>query len=425
MNRLSAPKSKRQFYRILHHAAEEAVFKIETANSTNKKRKIDTFLENQKETTNANISFKHSQTSDINTEKHIAHKSIVNADSFSVETDQDTTNSKTDNVCEQNEQIYSKTLKSFVDSVNYNNDELIDKFSIINYLSYADNVQTSNEFINERVHDYKCNEDINDYLEHNLKIWAVENNISRTSFQKLLKILNKVHPNLRSDPRTIFGNLNNVSVEVMGNGQYYNFNLKNMLKEQLKMRKPPLLLLPIIWLKFNIDGLPLFKSSRIQLWAILGLIKELNLPPFVCAVYCGKEKPDLKLFLKDFVPELKDLLANGIIINDIKYTIFVKSFIFDAPGRAFLKGIKGHGGYYGCYYGCEKCVQKGQWKKTRVIFPEYLSTLRTDISFAERKQKKHHKEISPLVDIGINMITMFPLDPMHLVYLGVMRKLFA
>lgn len=38
-------------------------------------------------------------------------------------------------------------------------------------------------------------------------------------------------------------------------------------------------------------------------------------------------------------------------------------------------------------------------------------------------QKKHHKEISPLVDIGIKMITMFPLNTMHLIYLGVMRKL--
>lgn len=46
------------------------------------------------------------------------------------------------------------------------------------------------------------------------------------------------------------------------------------------------------------------------------------------------------------------------------------------------------------YYGCEKCVQKDQWKKRRVIFPDHSSNLRTDKSFAKRKQKKHHKEIS-------------------------------
>lgn len=137
---------------------------------------------------------------------------------------------------------------------------------------------------------------------------------------------------------------NNISIETMGDGQYYNFNLKNMLQEQLQMRSSS----PIIWLKFNVDGLPLFKSSRIQLWPILCLIEEFNFTSFVCAVYCGKEKPDLKLFLKDFVPELKDLMENGIIINNTKYTVFVRSFICDAPARAFLRGIKGHGGYYGC-----------------------------------------------------------------------------
>lgn len=412
MDQLSAAKSKRQFYRILRDAADKAVCQIETENQVFKKRKIDIFSREDQENNNFNILYKYSQAFPLqennnnNVKKQITQNdNTVNIDSFSVSKYRDNDN-------EQNEQICNKIFNS---SVNYNNNELIDKFSLINVLSRDENFQTSDKLIKERVNDYKCNENINVYLQNNLKMWAVENNISRTSFQQLLKILNEVHPNLPIDPRSIFGKSNNISIETMGDGQYYNFNLKNMLQEQLKMKSSS----PIISLKFNVDGLPLFKSSRIQLWPILCLIEEFNFTPIVCAVYCGKEKPDLKLFLKDFVPELKDLMENGIIINDTKYTIFVRSFICDAPARAFLKGIKGHGGYYGC----EKCVQKGQWKKRRVIFPDHSSNLRTDKSFAERKQKKHHKEISPLIDIGINMITMFPLDPMHLVFLGVMRKL--
>ncbi|XP_011868416.1 PREDICTED: uncharacterized protein LOC105562288 [Vollenhovia emeryi] len=203
----------------------------------------------------------------------------------------------------------------------------------------------------------------------------------------------------------------------MGNGEYYNFGLKNMLEKHLRIIRQPSS--QILWLKFNVDGLPLFKSSRVQFWPILCLISNFGFQPFVCAVYCGKGKPDLTLFMKDFVPELKDVMDNGITINNIKFNIFVKSFICDAPARAFLKGIKGHGGYYGC----EKCTQKGKWRKRRITYPDHNSDLRTDESFADRTQKKHHKEISPLVDIGIKMITMFPLDPMHLIYLGVMRKL--
>lgn len=287
MDQLSAAKSKRQFYRILHDAAHKTVCHIETENQVFKKRKIDIFSTEDQENINFNILYKHSQAFPLqennnnNVKKQITQNDIyntVNIDTFSVSKNCDSDN-------EQNEQICNKIFNS---SVNYNSNELIDKFSLTNFLSRDKNFQTSDKLIKERVNDYKCNENINVYLQNNLKIWAVENNISRTSFQQLLKILNEVHPNLPTDPRNIFGKSNNISIETMGDGQYYNFNLKNMLQEQLKVRCSS----PIIWLKFNVDGLPLFKSSRIQLWPILCLIEEFNFTPIVCAVYCGKEKPD-------------------------------------------------------------------------------------------------------------------------------------
>lgn len=112
-------------------------------------------------------------------------------------------------------------------------------------------------------------------------------------------------------------------------------------------------------------------------------------------------------------------MDNGVTINNIKFEIFVTNFICEALVRAFLKSIKGHGGYYGY----ERCIKKCKWRKRRIIYLDYTSNLRTDESFTKRTQKKRHKEISPLVNIGIKMITMFPLDSMHLIYLGVMRKL--
>lgn len=41
--------------------------------------------------------------------------------------------------------------------------------------------------------------------------------------------------------------------------------------------------------------------------------------------------------MKNFVPELKDLMDNGIMINNIKFKIFVKSFICDALWLEHLK----------------------------------------------------------------------------------------
>lgn len=71
-----------------------------------------------------------------------------------------------------------------------------------------------------------------------MKKWATEC-ISRNSFKELLKILKKVCPNLFTDPRSIFQKPNNIPVEIMGNGEYYNFGLKNMLEKYLKIIRQP------------------------------------------------------------------------------------------------------------------------------------------------------------------------------------------
>lgn len=60
------------------------------------------------------------------------------------------------------------------------------------------------------------------------------------------------------------------------------------------------------------------------------------------------------------------------------YTIFLHSFVCDAPAKAMLKNIKSHSGYYGC----EKCSQEGEWHG-KVTYPKSNSPLRTDVLFHE------------------------------------------
>jgi len=52
-----------------------------------------------------------------------------------------------------------------------------------------------------------------------------------------------------------------------------------------------------------------------------------------------------------------------------------------------------------------------------------VSSRRSDSSFKNREQEEHHTGRSSLEDLKVGMVTNFPLDPMHLVYLGVTRKL--
>lgn len=173
----------------------------------------------------------------------------------------------------------------------------------------------------------------------------------------------------------------------------------------------------------NIDGLPLANSSSIQFWPILGKIDQSlynKLDPFIVAVYCGQSKPlDVHEYLKDFIQEYKNLYDVGIIIDAKRYSVTISGFICDAPARAFVKVIKGHNGFYGC----ERCIQKESHPFGATLFNKINAEKRTDQNFLQQTQIEHHNGISPLVKIHFPMVTKFILDPMHLLCLGVMRRM--
>lgn len=58
-----------------------------------------------------------------------------------------------------------------------------------------------------------------------------------------------------------------------------------------------------------------------------------------------------------------------------------------------------------------------------MTFPEIDATLRTDASFDEMRDEEHHKGPSPFAEIQIQMVSLFPIDYMHLVCLGLMKHL--
>ncbi|KAG0438813.1 hypothetical protein HPB47_016858 [Ixodes persulcatus] len=67
-------------------------------------------------------------------------------------------------------------------------------------------------------------------------------------------------------------------------------------------------------LNFNVDGLPLGKSSRNQFWPILCEVRNVqNVAPFLVGLFYGQSKPpDVNEFLHDFVQELSELLQEGV-----------------------------------------------------------------------------------------------------------------
>jgi len=272
--------------------------------------------------------------------------------------------------------------------------------------------------------------DMDEGLIGRLAAWATDNNISQVALGELLKILNNYHK-LPKDPRTVLKTRRATDIKLMtgqdgSSGEYVYFGIEKQLQRCLE--NDPELNLELedcIRIMFNVDGLPLFKSSSVQFWPVLGKIclRESTMSAkrvFAVAIFCGKSKPaSVDEYLHDFVNELCVLKATGLHFHGRHFKVDVLGFVCDAPARAFVKCIKGHTGYYGC----EKCVQRGRHVEGKLTFPDVNATKRTNETFAKQTNDEHHKGVSPLISAGIGLVTDFPLDYMHLVCLGIMKRL--
>lgn len=120
----------------------------------------------------------------------------------------------------------------------------------------------------------------------------------------------------------------------------------------------------------------------------------------------------------DFVDEFSHIQCTGIQYKGQVYAVSISIFVCDTPARAYVKQVKSHSGYYGC----DKCRCHGEYSG-KVIFPELDAPLRSDESFRNRLDEDHHIGPNPLARLSLGMVTRFPLDYMHLVCLGVTRRL--
>lgn len=242
--------------------------------------------------------------------------------------------------------------------------------------------------------------------------------LPKSALTSLLKGLRHWFPSLPKDARTLLGTPRNVEITDMGKGLYHNFGLSKVLCT--KLQTIPLEFVSTVHLNVNVDGLPLHKSSNDQFWPILATLEEdPEKKPFLISIFHGKTKPPVHEFLASFVTEFNELEKDGVKFMGKTYGIKIRCFICDAPAKAFIKCVKGHTGFYGC----DKCVQKGARINRVQVFPETDACLRTNNSFRTQENPDHHKDETPLLGLKIDLISTFPHDYMHLVCLGIMRRL--
>lgn len=277
-----------------------------------------------------------------------------------------------------------------------------------------------------------------------LREWAIKSNISQTHLSDLLVILNRrLLPELPNTAKTFLQTSQaSYDIEEMEDyaansepGQFVYFGIaQGLIKCLAAFHKNDIALI------INIDGLPISKSGKKHFWPILcKIFYDPDIyEPFAVAIYCGTSKPmHVDDYFADFIGELNILQEEGLVIGDKKFNVRLKAIVADTPARSMCKGTKGHGGYGAC----ERCIVRGHGIKkssikntakgtktvcsTKIVYPGVDHPKRSNESFRSRSDPEHHVGLSPLEEIlpELNMITIFPLDFMHLVCVGGMKRL--
>ena len=249
--------------------------------------------------------------------------------------------------------------------------------------------------------------------------WANKYGLPHVAITELMHILKPHFSVLPYDSRTLLHTPRSFEVkQLKSGGEYCHLGLAKGLQQLLT--NGPFPQGRCLELQFNVDGMPLFRSSNACLWPILCKLKYPNYQePFVVGIYHGNEKlGDASEFLAEFVAELSALVKDGVNVADTLHTVKIHSFVCDAPARAFMKGIKFHSGYAAC----EKCIEYGEYHG-KVIHPGTNAPLRTDVAFNEMTDKEHHSGPCPLKQLSVGCVSQFGLDYMHMVCLGVVRRL--
>lgn len=256
-------------------------------------------------------------------------------------------------------------------------------------------------------------------LADELSDWVKEGKVVNSQVDKLLHILHAYHPQLPQTCRTLLKcNVNSTSnIKAVDGGEYLHIGILagiTVFAHTFGHMESS-----VVMYQVNIDGLPLFKSASTQLWPILGCLVN-HKTPFLIGCFCGKSKPsDVTEFMNDFVQEAITLANTGFDLDGRHFTAKISCFICDTPARGFIKQTKSHT----AYFGCERCDQKGKYIKGRMTFPATDANKRTDSEFRAETCAAYHQGTSPVLKLNVDLVSDFVLDYMHLVCLGVVRRL--
>lgn len=261
-------------------------------------------------------------------------------------------------------------------------------------------------------------------IKDKLAKWMLHYKVSHNCGNSFLELLRSEGIEVPKDIRTLMKTPKHHEVMYLSNGSYIHFGLENMLLPILKLYNANIYLNDnILKIGINIDGLPISKSSKSQIWPVLISIlnfREIGNKVISVGIFHGYQKPEsLEQYLNPFIDDILGVIEDGLSVNGSLIKLEISNIVCDSPAKVFILGVKSHN----AYYGCTSCIEEGSYLKNRIVFPGIDSPLRTDESFRNKSNEEYHKYDSLLLRLPINITDTVCLDYMHNVCLGVMKRL--
>lgn len=118
------------------------------------------------------------------------------------------------------------------------------------------------------------------------------------------------HPDLPKDPRTLLRTETAYDIKKKCGGEFYYFGIEKSVFDMLFAKLESLIDGFRLDLQINIDGLPLFKSTRHQFWPILGRFINIDQKePFIIGIFSGTSKPnDLDDYFREFLDDVMNYI---------------------------------------------------------------------------------------------------------------------
>ncbi|EZA53487.1 hypothetical protein X777_07370, partial [Ooceraea biroi] len=205
-------------------------------------------------------------------------------------------------------------------------------------------------------------------------------------------------------------------------GQYCHIGLIKAVEEIVKKRRKASQKIDDVKLFINIDGAPIGNSTEKGLWPILCTDDTELCQVKVIEIYYSAGKPEnANDYLRAFTDEAVTLVRNGYQFDGQIIKVTISAFICDSPAKAFILNVK----HYTGYNSYTKCTIEENYIRNRTCFPTLnYASLRQDDKFKnfDYEDYQHGETILKKIP-NLNLVSNIALDSMHLVYLGVRRRL--